>query len=265
MLVEALEMAGIKAVQLALMPLVEEPRIWTNSFAILQDAGIEVLSGMFAATGEDYTTLESIRRTGGVRPDATWPDTLEFAIRVADLAVESELGLVTFHAGFIPHEAGDPIRTIVLERLRKIADLFGERGISVGLETGQETASTLLDALEELDRPNVGVNFDPANMILYSMGDPVEALSMLASRVIQVHIKDAVATEVEGTWGTEVPVGEGQVDWDSFLQVLGALPRSVDLMIERESGEHRISDIVKASSFLTSRLATQGGPGREGT
>jgi sugar phosphate isomerase/epimerase len=259
LLVEALDMTGLKAVQLALMPLVQEPRIWTNTFSILKDAGIEVLSGMFAAVGEDYTTLESIRRTGGVRPDAMWPETLEHAIRVADLAIERELKLVTLHAGFIPHEADDPVRAVVLDRLRTVADLFAERGIFVALETGQETATTLLSALEELDRPNVGVNFDPANMILYGMGDPVEALGMLAPHVVQVHIKDAVAAEEKGLWGTEVPVGEGQVDWVAFLKAVDSLPRSVDLLIEREAGEHRVSDIAHARGFLASLGAKQSG------
>ena len=107
-------------------------------------------------------------------------------VRVADLAGEAGLDLVTLHAGFIPHAADDPLREVMLERLRQVVDVFAQRGIRTGFETGQETASTMLEALEDLGRPEAGVNFDPANMILYGMGDPLEGLRILAPRVLQV-------------------------------------------------------------------------------
>ena len=113
----------------------------------------------------------------------------------------------------------------------------------VALETGQEQADTLLGVLDELDRPDVGVNFDPANMVLYGMGDPVAALRRLAPRVAQCHIKDAVATETSGTWGAEVPVGEGNVNWPAFFVVLRDAGLICDLMIEREAGGDRPGDI----------------------
>ncbi|HIA27537.1 MAG TPA: hypothetical protein EYN79_05370, partial [Planctomycetes bacterium] len=88
-------------------------------------------------------------------------------------------------------------------------------GVKLALETGQESAATLEGALEALGRSDVGVNFDPANMILYGMGNPVEALVRLAPRVAQIHIKDALASEVAGEWGSEVVVGTGEVDWQA--------------------------------------------------
>ena len=255
LLMESLETTSVRALQIALMPMIEEPRIWTDVFSILRDEGVDVLSGMFAARGEDYTTLDSIRRTGGVCPDGTWPVTLEHALRVADLASETGLKLVTFHAGFIPHDKDDPNRSIVLKRIATVADVFAKRGVAIGLETGQETAATLLQVLEELAHPNINVNFDPANMILYGMGDPIESLKMLSQHVAQVHIKDALPASTSGTWGTEERIGEGAVDWDSFLDAVAALPRTVDLVIEREAGDQRISDIEHAYVFIESRLA----------
>lgn len=249
-LLAGLETVGIDNVQLALVPLVEEPRIWADAAQILHENGVRVLSGMFATSQEDYTTLESIRETGGVRPDRTWPESLELAIRVADLAEEVQIRLITLHAGFIPHEPEDPVRETVLHRLQQLVDVFAERGVSIALETGQETATTLLSALEALERPSVGVNFDPANMILYGMGDPVEAIRMLAERVVQVHIKDALPAETPGSWGSEVPLGSGAVPWPEFLEAVVALPRSVDLVIERESGDERDEDIITARRLL---------------
>src|SRR6185369_12528916 len=101
------------------------------------------------------------------------------------------LKLITFHAGFLPHDELDPQFGRMVQRLSQVADLFKAAGISLGLETGQETASDLRRLLEVLQRPNVGVNFDPANMILYDKGDPIAALRVLGPWIRQVHIKDA--------------------------------------------------------------------------
>jgi sugar phosphate isomerase/epimerase len=253
-LADALARCGLDAVQLALVPCAEEPAAWGDAVARLRARGIRVVSGMLATVGEDYSTLESIARTGGVRPDDTWPATRARAEAVAALAGRARIGLVTFHAGFIPHDRADPGRRAMVARLREVADRFAAHGVQVAFETGQEDAATLLGALEEIAHPNVGVNFDPANMILYGMGDPVAALRALAPHVVQVHVKDAVPTQVPGTWGKEVVAGTGAVDWAAFLAEVARLPRAVDLVIEREAGPTREADI-SAAARLVRRLA----------
>ena len=250
-LVESVGRLGVPKIQLALGPLIEDPEAFGSVMSMLRDAGVRIVSGMLEAVGEDYSTLETIKATGGVRPDEHWPATLDRARAVAALAAAESLPLVTLHAGFIPHESGDPARTIVIERLRTLADVFGDHGVRVGLETGQETAATLLDALAELGHENVGVNFDPANMILYGMGDPVDAIRLLADHVVQVHAKDATPTETPGTWGGEVPLGTGAVDWNRFLEVVATLDESIDVVIEREAGDAREDDILAARRRLT--------------
>lgn len=241
---------GVSSVQLALDPIRTGAWNLDEVRRRLSGAGITLASGMMAMAGEDYSTLETIKRTGGVAPDATWPANLEAGRRLAGLAAELHLPLVTFHAGFIPHNSTDPKRRIMLDRLRQLADLYSAAGVRIAFETGQETAETLLDALDELDRPGVGVNFDPANMILYGMGDPVAALRRLAERVAQIHIKDAVATQKPGTWGREVPVGTGDVDWSAFFRIMREAPLSCDLMIEREAGSNRIHDMATARRLI---------------
>jgi L-ribulose-5-phosphate 3-epimerase len=249
-LVTAVQRLGLSKIQLALGPVIESPDAFGDVLARLDDAGIKVASGMLEAVGEDYSTLETIKSTGGVRPDEHWPATRDRAERVADLAGHHGIELVTLHAGFIPHHVDDPTRSLVLERLRTLADVFAERNVRVGLETGQESATTLLEALHALDHPSVGVNFDPANMILYDMGDPVEAIRMLATHVVQVHAKDAIKTSEPGTWGSEVPVGSGQVDWNAFIAEVESMGRPVDVVIEREAGEDRENDILVAKRRL---------------
>ncbi len=236
---------------MALAPVVEDLR-FRGAIDEVRGEGIEILSGMLAMAGEDYSTLESIAQTGGVRSDLHWGRNLDRAFAVADVAYRAGISLVTFHAGFLPHERKDPVRQKMLDRLRTIADVFAARGTAVALETGQESATTLMDALEELDRPSVGVNFDPANMILYGMGDPIEAIERLAPRVRQVHIKDALPAEKSGTWGREVPVGLGAVKWREFLSRTGG----VDLVIEREGGSCRDVDILKARDLVRSIVPT---------
>ncbi len=253
-LAERVQRAGFSAVQLALTPVVEEPAIWGQAIQQLQRAGVAVLSGMLATHGEDYSTLESIARTGGLRPTQHWQANLERARRVADFAGGAGIPLVTFHAGFIPHDAQDPERAVLLDRLRQVADVFARNRVRLGLETGQESAATLLDALRALAHPNVGVNFDPANMILYGMGDPVAALRALTPHVVQVHVKDAVPTAQPGTWGREVTAGTGAVDWPAFFQAVQALPQPVDLVVEREAGAAREGDAAVAAALVRAHL-----------
>lgn len=249
-LVERVRAAGLAAVQLALTPLVERPEVWGECHRILQSAGIEIVSGMLETVGEDYSTIAAIARTGGVRPDATWPATRARAARVAELAGRLGIKLVTFHAGFLPHESSDPERGRMLERLGEIAGLFAAHGVAIAFETGQEPAATLVACLGALGTPSVGVNFDPANMLLYGSGDPIEAIRLLAPWVRQVHIKDAIASGRLGEWGSEVPVGRGAVDWPSFLAEVARCPERPRLVIEREAGDDRVGDVRLAREAL---------------
>lgn len=220
----------------------------------LRAAGIRIVSGMFGAVGEDYSTLETIRLTGGFVPDATWPENLALAEAAADTALELGLDLVSTHAGFLPDDPSDPAHAQLAARIERIAGIFAERGLRLALETGQEEAGHLDHFLRGLRATNVGVNFDPANMILYAKGDPVAALEILMPHLYQVHIKDAVATSVPGTWGEERVVGQGQVDWPAFLGVLDRAGYSGALCIEREAGPERVADIRRAADFITRQI-----------
>lgn len=249
-LIAKLHAVGIRRVQLALDPLREQPAVWGRAAEQLRAAGIIVVSGMFGCVGEDYSTLETIRRTGGLVPDETWAQNWKNVQTTAPLAQSLGLKLVTFHAGFLPHDSGDPGFAKLKARLEQVAEVFAARGVAVGLETGQETAAALRRFLETLARPNVGVNFDPANMILYDKGDPIEALRVLAPWIRQVHLKDARRTRVPGTWGEEVVLGTGEVDWPAFFRTLGEIGFNGDLCIEREAGGQRVADIRAAREFV---------------
>lgn len=274
-----LRAAGVHAVQLALGPLIDardnldSPWHVRRARNTLADAGLQIVSGMMATIGEDYTSLASIRETGGIVPDRHWPANLERARLHARLACELGLRLVTFHAGFVPHHRTDPARRVLIDRLRTLARLFACYGVTLGLETGQEHASTLIDVLREAHEPNLRVNFDPANMILYGVGDPVASLQDLIeasplldaspSIIAQVHIKDALPSATAEQWGTEIavrhtptqePDGRRSVDWAAFFGALrdaGLLGR-IDLVIEREAGDSRVDDVRAAAQVVRS-------------
>lgn len=258
-LVERVRAVGLEAVQLALDPLREgsaEAVAWgvEETRAALEVGGIEVRSGMMAMRGEDYSSPESIRRSGGLRPDRHWEANRAAAAANAAVARRLGLDLVSFHAGFLPEEPADPEREVLVGRLREVVDLFAAEGVRTALETGQESAATLLEVLVQLDREGAGVNFDPANMLLYDRGDPVEALRLLAPFVRQVHVKDARRPRAPGDWGEEVRAGTGEVDWEGFFEALRAERVECDLMIEREAGEDRLGDVRAARDLVRAHL-----------
>jgi len=249
-LIAKLQAAGIRRVQLALDPLRESPGVWGKTAALFRQNGLTIVSGMFGCVGEDYSTLQTIRVTGGIAPDATWEHNWANIRATAALAQQLGLKLVTFHAGFLPHDETDPGFAKMLRRLAETADAFQAAKIALGLETGQETAPALAQLLQKLNRPNVGVNFDPANMILYDKGDPIAALQTLGPWLRQVHIKDARRTKVPGTWGEEVVVGTGEVKWPAFFATLRKLNFTGDFVIEREAGNQRVADVRAASEVI---------------
>ena len=250
-LVARLRGTGLGRVQLALDPLRESPALWRDTARALHSANLALVSGMFGCVGEDYSTLETIRATGGIAPDATWEQNLQNIRATVKLATELGLKLVTFHAGFLPDDEADPASAKLHQRLLTIAELFAAAKIALALETGQEAAPALAALLAKLNHPNLGVNFDPANMILYGKGDPVAALRTLAPWLRQVHVKDARRTLVPGTWGEEVVVGTGDVDWKNFFATLRKIHFTGDLVIEREAGAARIADICAARDLVT--------------
>lgn len=251
-LVDKIRACGLDAVQLALDPIRRGDWDEAETARALADAGITVVSGMIEMAGEDYSTLLTIKETGGVRPDATWQENLSAAQKTAEIAAGFGLKLVTFHIGFVPHDENDPERAKLIDRCRQIVAAFDAHGISMAFETGQEAANTLLPVLDAMP-DTVGVNFDPANMILYGMGDPIDAVRTLSARVKQIHIKDASHTNVPGTWGTEQPAGKGDVDWDAFFSVYRNEGLTCDLVVEREGGDSRVKDVRAGAELVRAK------------
>ena len=252
-----MEKNGIKGVNLALMPFIENdkyhggsetPETWQWLKGKVAKGEIKVMSTMISTVGEDYTTIDTIRKTGGIVPDQHWEANKERFRKGAELTKELGCHYLLTHAGFLDEE--DPAAFAKYrERVLWIRDVCAKNGVFLILETGQETANALAAFLPTV--PGVYVNFDPANMIQYGMGRPMEALSRLIPWIRQIHVKDAKLTAVPGTWGEEVPWGTGEVGGKTFVTELEKLGFTGNYVIEREGGDNRKADILLANERLT--------------
>jgi L-ribulose-5-phosphate 3-epimerase len=220
-------------------------------------AGFRLTGAMLGFPGEDYTTPQTIQKTGGFGNPVTRKERLARFQWGLDRTQALDLSDLMLHAGFLP-EPGDPDRKPFLDTLTKVSELALMKGVTIAFETGQETADLLRRTLDELKCPNLKVNFDPANMLLYDKGDPLRAVEILGPDIRSVHVKDAIRTKVPGTWGEEVPLGKGQVNIRQFVKTLQKVGYRGPLCIEREVGnqEERVADIAHGIRYLRECLAS---------
>jgi len=209
-----------------------------------------ISSTMIGFDQEDYSTLDTIKITGGVVPDDCWEKNKKVFTAAAKVTSELSVQYLSMHAGFIDHTDVEKYK-VMCDRIKCLADISAANGIILLMETGQETAGDLASFLKEVDHTSIGINFDPANMILYDKGDPIEAVKVLSPWIKHVHIIDAIKTETAGQWGSEVPWGGGQVDSVKFLAVLKEIGYEGTLAIEREAGDDRLGDIRMAANRLS--------------
>jgi len=215
------------------------------------DAGFRMSGAMIGFPGEDYTTPQTIKESGGFGNPATRKERLEILHWAVSRTVQLGVKDLMFHAGFIP-EPTSADRKPFLDTLIEASRIAGEKGVHLSLETGQEPADLLLKTLNELELANVHVNFDPANMLLYDMGDPIKAVEILGPHIRSVHLKDAKRPKIKGQWGEEVPLGQGQANIPLFVKKLKEVGFKGPLIIEREAGDQqaRLRDIAHGVRYL---------------
>lgn len=251
-LIRMLGELGLEHVQLALLDLVQlDDKRKHLELGHLRAGKVKFTGGMMAFPGEDYSTIDAIRRTGGFLPDESWALRRRLSQEAAKLARELGMQLIGTHVGFVPPRS-EPNYQVIRSRVLELASVFADHGLDLLMETGQERADELLEFLHELSAPNVHINFDPANMILYGAGDPVEAIRTLGGHIRHVHVKDATPSQRPGVdWGEEVPFGTGRVRPGEFLRALREIGYSGPLAIEREAGDSRVKDVRTAIASLS--------------
>lgn len=210
--------------------------------------------------GESYADIPTVRKSVGLVPAATRKPRLQEVKEIADYAQLLEVDAVGIHIGFVPHDRDDPVYADVVSAARDVCDHCAGNGQALHLETGQEPADVLLKFLADVGRENLFVNFDPANMILYGVEEPLSALEKVGRYVRSVHCKDARWSDMPGvTWGRETALGEGDVDVASFLSTLDRLGYIGPLTIEREipkAPDRQRTEIGRAIELLN-RLKKQ--------
>ncbi len=215
---------------------------------------------VFAAyNGENYADIPTVERTVGFIPPATRAEREQRTYEISDFAAAIGVNSIACHIGFVPEDERHPDYIAVREMVRRVCDHAARHGQTFALETGQEPAPVLMHFLKDTGRENIGINFDPANMILYGTGDPIEALDVLSSKVISVHAKDGdwPPKDVPGALGTERPLGQGSVGMERFVEKLKQTGFKGPLNIEREVEDLdvRYADMAMAVKLLESLRA----------
>lgn len=193
--------------------------------------------------------------------------------RIIDLAVEFGAKAVTTHIGVIPSDKTEPRYATMLKALTECGLYAKEKGVTMAIETGPEKAKTLLAFLKDT-KGGVGVNLDPANFVMVTGQDPAEAVRILKGYIVHTHAKDGIKLGDEQTPAEiyhafaeggvdalnacrsfkELPLGEGNVDWEEYVSALKEIGYDGFLTIERETGDNPQADIIKAAKFLQEKI-----------
>jgi sugar phosphate isomerase/epimerase len=222
----------------------------------LDECGIELTCVFGGFDGESYADIPTVEKTIGLVPVATRGARLIEMKEISDFTRLLGCNTIGLHIGVVPHDTQSREYADVIEVTRQICDHAQYNEQNVHLETGQESADALMAFISDTQRNNLFINFDPANMILYGMGEPIPALRQVGSHVRSVHCKDATWSDQPGkTWGCEVPLGQGQVDMRAYLTTLKEIGYRGPLTIEREipqDRERQKTEIQHATALLTS-------------
>jgi sugar phosphate isomerase/epimerase len=222
----------------------------------LQDYGITLTAVFGGFDGESYADIPTVSRTVGLVPPETRAARTKEMKEISDFAKVLGCKVVALHLGFVPHDTQAPLYKEVLEVTRDLCDHCAKNGQSLHLETGQETADGLLQFIRDVQRDNLFVNFDPANMILYGTGEPIAAVKKIGKYVRSIHCKDGKWAANPGQeWGQEMPLGQGDVGMQNYLRALLEIGYDGPLTIEREipqEPERQKAEVQHAVTLLNS-------------
>jgi sugar phosphate isomerase/epimerase len=249
---QALLALGVRCGQLGIpgdYNLSEAGSAWRN---VAAQYSFRIYTVFAAYEGESYADISTVAATVGFVPPGTRSAREARTLEVGRFAHEIGAPSIATHIGCVPPDHFDPAYGELVDLVRRICDQAARFEQTFALETGQETAAELLEFIEEVDRPNLAINFDPANMILYGTGEPVEALKLLNPKVVSVHCKDGKWPASPGALGCETALGQGDVNWPSFFSQLESGGYRGPLVIEREAHdeEQRMIDIRSSLEFL---------------
>jgi len=249
---ELAESVGVKNMQLGCPPDDYDWKKKDEFIRHLKESGIRITTIFCGYVGESYANMEVIKETVGLRNPKLRVARVRKTFQMSDFAKELGVGVIAAHIGFVPDDPEGPIYKGIVESMREIMDHCKANGQQFALETGQEPAHVLLRFIKDVGGKNIGVNFDPANMLFYGSGDPIKALEILKDHVIGVHCKDVKMPTKVGQKPEEVLFGDGDVGAERFLRKLKEIGYRGPLTIEREVQdiEEQRHDMIKIRKKL---------------
>jgi sugar phosphate isomerase/epimerase len=235
------------------------------------EEGIQKIRSLCAKTGMEITAVVDVSGgpavydfyggplTIGIVPPVWQAARLREMADSATFAARLGVSRVCGHMGFIPENPNDPLYPSAIAGARWLAEIYAKNGVGLDFETGQETPITLLRAIQDIGSACIGVNFDPANLLMYGKANPLDALDILGPYVRGVHAKDGEYPRDPRFLGDEKPLGAGRVDFPALIKKLFALGYDGALTIEREiGGEEQRTDILKANKLLKGLIEAEG-------
>lgn len=211
---------------------------------------------------------------GGFKAPDVIEERVETTKRIIDLALDMGTRIVSSHIGPIPMEPAHPRYQMMLDACGRVAQYAESVGACYAIETGPETSGVLRNFLDDISSPGIGVNLDPANFVMITGEDPARAVRLLGKDIVHTHVKDGVMNHFIGTelaYGvvpdtenvkpgsrTQTPIGQGSVNWITYLNALQEVHYRGYLTIEREGGEDRESEIRLAYQTLKNFLDQRG-------
>lgn len=224
--------------------------------AALAEFQIEATAMLAAIPGPAVYNFYDGPLTIGLIPESTRRSRIDALKLTADMASECGIPAVHTHCGFVPENPNDPAYQPAVLSVREVAQYCKQKGCMFYCETGQETPITLLRLIEDVGMDNVFVNLDVANFILYGKGNPVDAMDVLGTRVRGMHAKDGLFPTNPRNLGTEVPIGQGKVDFHRLIERLRDVDYHGAMSIEREiQGQQQTTDILASKAYLEKIIA----------
>lgn len=196
--------------------------------------------------------------TIGIVPRAYRAARMDALKQTSDFAKQLGIDKIQTHCGFMPEDPKDPLYPETVQAIRELTLHCAGNGQSFLMETGQETPTTMLRVIKDVNHPALGVGLDTANLILYGKANPVDAIKLLGPYVRAMHAKDGKWPTNPMELGEEVVIGKGEVDFAKVFSGLHAAGYKGTVSIEREtSGPQQIEDVRQEKIYLERILAQQ--------
>lgn len=242
------QIAGIYEACLAPTP--EARKLSDSYFELFQKYGFTVPSMFLSYAGQDWSNP----RTGlGLVPEHTRASRMLTSCRLMEWCKRYDIKYITCHVGITPEEKGEFYDRFIAD-MKQLVRFAAEIGQEFLFETGTESAANLKQILDDIGEPNAGVNFDPANVLIYNTDVPAKLVDLLADRIKVIHCKDANPPEGDAPMGKETVLGAGSTGFAALLKRLLDGGFNGPLIIERElqPGPEQEKDITEAVKFIKS-------------